>query len=121
MKLGAILVFSIITLMIVPAYGDVTSLKTDKSIYSIGDKIVFLGTSNIPRELVHVAIKDTFGNTVDFRSGFVNSTGHFLLVPITADNKIFDTPGTYEIIAFGNTQQIFCKVHFEHQLVLLYF
>jgi len=35
MKLGAILVFSVITFMIVPAYGDVTSLKTDKSIYSI--------------------------------------------------------------------------------------
>jgi len=105
MKLGTILVFSIITLMIVPAYGDVTSLKTDKSVYSIGDKIVFFGTSNIPREVVHVAIKNTFGNTVEFRSGSVNSTGHFSLVPITADNQIFDTPGTYEVIAFGNTQQ----------------
>ncbi len=63
--------------MIVPVYGDVTSLKTDKSVYSIDDKIVFFGTSNIPRELVHVAIKDTFGNTVEFRSGSVNSTGHF--------------------------------------------
>jgi len=106
MKLGAILVFSIITLMIVPAYGDVTSFKTDKSVYSIGDKIVFLGTSNNPGEIVNIAIKNIFGNTVDFRSGFVNSTGHFSLVPITADNKIFDKSGTYEIIAFGNTQQV---------------
>ncbi len=95
MKLGAILVFSIITLRIVPAYGDVTSFKTDKSVYSIDDKIVFLGTSNNPGELVHVSIKNTFGNTVEFRSGVVNSTGHFSLVPITADKKIFDTPGTF--------------------------
>ena len=106
MKLGAILVFSIITIMIVPAYGDVTSLKTDKSIYSIGDKIVFLGTSNNPGEIVNVAIKNTFGNTVEFKSGFVNSAGDFSLFPIIADNKIFDKPGTYEIIAFGNTQQV---------------
>jgi len=106
MKLGAILVFSVITLMIVPAYGDVTSLKTDKSVYLIGDKIVFLGTSNNPGEIVNVAIKNTFGNTVEFRSGVVNSTGHFSLVPITADNQIFDKSGTYEIIAFGNTQQV---------------
>jgi len=106
MKLGAILVFSIITLMIVPVYGDVTSLKTDKSIYSIDDKIVFLGTSNNPGEIVHVSIKNTFGNTVEFRSGVVNSTGHFSLVPITADKKIFDTTGTFEIVAFGNTQQV---------------
>jgi len=106
MKLGAILVFSVITFMIVPAYGDVTSFKTDKSVYLIGDKIVFLGTSNIPGEIVNVAIKNTFGNTVEFRSGLVNSTGHFSLVPITADKKIFDKSGTYEIIAFGNTQQV---------------
>ena len=106
MKLGVILVFSIITIMIVPAYGDVTSLKTDKSIYSIGDKIVFLGTSNNPGEIVNVAIKNTFGNTVEFKSGFVNSAGDFSLFPIIADNKIFDKPGTYEIIAFGNTQQV---------------
>jgi len=106
MKLGAILVFSIITLMIVPAYGDVTSFKTDKLVYSIGDKIVFLGTSNNPGEIVNVAIKNTFGNTVDFRSGFVNSTGHFSIVPITADNQIFDKSGTYEVIAFGNTQVV---------------
>jgi len=106
MKLGAILVFSVITLMIVPAYGDVTSLKTDKSIYSIGDKIVFLGTSNNPGEQVHVAIKNTFGNIMDFRSGLVNSTGHFSLVPIIADKKIFDKPGRFEATAFGNTQLI---------------
>jgi len=104
MKLGAILVFSIITLMIVPAYGDVTSFKTDKSVYSIGDKIVFFGTSNNPREMVHVTIKNPFGNTVEFRSGLVNSTGHFSLVPITVDNKIFDKPGIFEATAFGNTQ-----------------
>jgi len=98
-------VFSLITLMIVPAYGDVTSFKTDKSVYSIGDKIVFLGTSNDPGEFVNVSIKNTFGNTVEFRSGIVNSAGHFSLVPIIADTQIFDKPGTYEIIAFGNTQQ----------------
>ncbi len=106
MKLGAILVISVITLMIVPAYGDVTSLETDKSVYSIDDKIIFLGTSNNPGEMVHVTIKNPFGNTVEFRSGLVNSTGHFSLVPITADNKIFDKPGTFEATAFGNTQQV---------------
>jgi len=106
MKLGAILVFSIITLMIVPAYGDVTSLKTDKSVYSIGDKIIFLGTSNDPGEFVHISIKNSFGSTVEFRSGLVNSAGDFSLVPITADNKIFDKPGTFEVTAFGDTERI---------------
>ncbi len=105
MKLGAILVFSVITLMILPAYGDVTSLKADKAVYFINDKIVFSGTSNDPGEMVNVSIKNTFGNTVEFRSGITNSAGDFSLVAITADNKIFDVPGTYEIIAFGNTQQ----------------
>jgi len=106
MKLGAILVFSVITLMILPVYGDVTSLKTDKPVYFINDKIVFLGTSNDPGEMVNVSIKNTFGNTAEFRSGITNSTGHFSLVGITVDNKIFDKPGTYEVIAFGNTQQL---------------
>jgi len=92
--------------MIVPAYGDVTSLKTDKSVYSIDDKIVFSGTSNNPGEIVNLAIKNPFGNTVEFRSGVVNSTGHFSLFPITVDNQIFDKPGTFEVIAFGNTQQV---------------
>ncbi|MCH8004001.1 MAG: DUF3179 domain-containing protein [Nanoarchaeota archaeon] len=101
MKLGVILVFSIITIMIVPAYGDVTSLKTDKSIYSIGDKIVFLGTSNNPGEIVNVAIKNTFGNTVEFKSGFVNSAGDFSLFPIIADNKIFDKNTKSEWNFFG--------------------
>ncbi len=105
MKLGAILVFSVITLMIMPVYGDVISLKADKAVYSIDDKMVFSGTSNDPGEMVNVSIKNTFGNTVEFRSGITNSTGHFSLVGIIADNKIFDKPGTYEVIAFGNTQQ----------------
>ncbi len=105
MKLGAILVFSVITLMILPAYGDVTSLKADKAIYLINDKIVFSGTSNDPGEMVNVSIKNTFGNTVEFRSGITNSAGDFSLVGIIADNKIFDKPGTYEVVAFGNTQQ----------------
>ena len=65
-----------------------------------------MGTSNNPGEIVNVAIKNTFGNTVEFKSGFVNSAGDFSLFPIIADNKIFDKPGTYEIIAFGNTQQV---------------
>ncbi len=91
--------------MILPAYGDVTSLKADKAVYSINDKIVFSGTSNDPGEMVNVSIRNTFGNTVEFRSGITNSTGHFSLVGIIADNKIFDKPGTYEVIAFGNTQQ----------------
>ncbi|MFB3151996.1 MAG: Ig domain-containing protein [Nitrosopumilaceae archaeon] len=106
MKLGAILVFSIITLMIVPAYGDVTSLKTDKSVYSIGDKIVFFGTSNNPGEFVHISIKNSFGNTVEFKSGIVNSAGDFSLFPITVDNKKFDKPGTFQVIAFGDTERI---------------
>ncbi len=106
MKLGAILVFSIITLMVVPAYGDVTSLETDKSVYSIGDKIVFFGTSNNPGEFVHISIKNSFGNTVEFKSGIVNSAGDFSLFPITVDNKKFDKPGTFQVIAFGDTERI---------------
>jgi len=82
MKLGAILVFSLITLMIMPAYGDVTSLKTDKAVYLIDDKIVFSGTSNDPGEMVNVRIKNTFGNIVEFRSGLTNSEGHFSLVEL---------------------------------------
>jgi len=105
MKLGAILVFSVITLMIVPAYGDVTSLRTDKSVYSLDDKIVFLGTSDNPQEMVHVTIKNPFGDLVKFRSGVVNSAGHFSIIPITADKKIFDKPGTFEVTAFGDTQK----------------
>jgi len=106
MKLGAILVFSIITLMILPAYGDVTSLKADKAVYSINDKIVFSGTSNDPGEIVNVSIRNTFGNPVEFRNAVVNSEGHFTLVPIIADAQMFDKPGTYEVLAFGNYQQL---------------
>jgi len=106
MKLGAYLVFSLIILMMVPAYADVTSFKTDKSIYSIGDKIVFFGTSNDPGEIVNVVIHNPFGDVASFRSGITNSTGHFSLVPLTADKKLFDKSGTYEATAFGNTQAV---------------
>ena len=106
MKLGTTLVFSLILLMIMPAYGDVTSLKTDKSVYSIDDKITFSGTSDNPGELVHISIKNSFGNVVHFRSGVTNSTGHFSLVPILADDQIFDKSGTFEVTAFGDTQQV---------------
>jgi len=105
MKLGAILVFSVITLMIMPVYGDVISLKADKAVYSIDDKMVFSGTSNDPGEIVNVSIKNTFGKTVEFRNAVTNSAGDFSLVGIIADTQMFDKDGTYEVIAFGNTQQ----------------
>ncbi len=49
-------IFSILLVLLInPAYADVTSLKTDKSVYEIEEAITFSGTSSEPGEIVNVA------------------------------------------------------------------
>ncbi len=93
----------LVVLLINPAYADVTSLKTDKPVYKIEDKIVFSGTSSEPGEIVNVAFYNPDGIYIIIKNGGVDSDGNFSLIPIAAES-IFSASGIYEAIAFAGTQ-----------------
>ena len=97
-------IFSILLVLLInPAYADVTSLKTDKPVYKIEDKIVFSGTSSEPGEVVNVAFYNPDGIYIIIKNGAVDSDGNFSLIPIAAES-IFSASGIYEAIAFAGTQ-----------------
>ncbi len=108
-------IFSILLVLLInPAYADVTSLKTDKSAYTIEDKIVFSGIVSEPGELVNVVIDRPLEKSF-LRSGISKSDGSFSLFAINVD-ELFLHPGSYEATAFTNTQPIAngAKIFFEY-------
>ena len=97
-------IFSILLVLLInPAYADVTSLKTDKPVYKIEDKIVFSGTASEPGEVVILAFYNPDGIYITIKNGVVDSDGNFSIIPIDA-KSIFSSSGIYEAISFAGTQ-----------------
>ena len=87
-----------------PALGAVTSLTTDREVYTIDDKIIFSGTDDAGNQFVHVQIISPTGGQVEFRSALANSDGDFKFVGIDVKKK-FDRDGTYIATAFADDQR----------------
>ena len=92
--------FVIAVTLIMPAYADVKSLKTDKTFYKKGDKIIFSGTveDEDVGEFVTVVVEDPAGNFVTLRQGFVTIDKDF---EVTIDTKEkFHSHGVYNATGF---------------------
>ncbi len=92
-------IFSILLVLLInPAYADVTSLKTDKPVYKIEDKIVFSGTASEPGEVVILAFYNPDGIYITIKNGVVDSDGNFSIIPIDA-KSIFSSSGISLVVS----------------------
>lgn len=92
--------FVIAVVLIMPAYADIKSFKSDKTFYKKGDKIIFSGTAEDEDvgEFVTVIIEDPAGNFVTLRQGYVTIDKNFT---ITIDTKEkFASHGIYNATGF---------------------
>ena len=92
--------FVIAVALIMPAYADVKSLKTDKTFYKKGDKIIFSGTAEDKDvgEFVTVVVEDSASNFVTLRQGFITVDKDF---EVTIDTKEkFVSHGVYNATGF---------------------
>jgi len=100
-KLLALCCFFVIAVaLIMPAYADIKSFKTDKTFYKKGDKIIFSGTTEEEDvgEFVTVIIEDPAGNFVTLRQGYVTIDKNFT---VTIDTKEkFASHGIHNATAF---------------------
>jgi len=100
-KLFALCCFFVIAAaLIMPAYADIKSLKTDKTFYKKGDKIIFSGTAEDEDvgEFVTVVVEDSASNFVTLRQGFITVDKDF---EVTIDTKEkFVSHGVYNATGF---------------------
>jgi len=92
--------FVIAVALIMPAYADIKSFKSDKTFYKKGDKIIFSGITEEEDvgEFVTVIIEDPAGNFVTLRQGYVTIDKNFT---VTIDTKEkFASHGIYNATAF---------------------
>ena len=105
-KLLALCCFFVIAVtLIMPAYADIKSLKTDKTFYKKGDKIIFSGTveDEDVGEFVTVVVEDPASNFVTLGSGYVTIDKDFEVTIDTNAKKIkekFVSHGVYNATGF---------------------
>jgi len=103
--LGVLFLFVIMVSIIVPAYAEVTSLKTNKTFYIPNDKIYFTGTVSKDdfQKQINLVIHDPDKGFVLITGGFSNINDTFQIMIDTSDPDIqgkFSLKGTYNATAF---------------------
>ena len=104
-KLAILIVFGISLVFITPAHADVESLSLGKPFYTNEEKIEFVGTEEDGYKQVSVAIKRNGATLELLGDPSSDKDGAFITFPRLVE-KIFDSRGTYEAIAFTSTQKI---------------
>ena len=122
-KLGVFLVFSLIILMIVPAYANVTSVSFEKSFYTVEEKMAFIGKEQEGKKAVYVIIRDPAGGYKGMVSDPTSeSDGTYSTLPRDVKN-FFDVKGTYNATAFtdeqGEKSGITLKLQYDGNKVLV--
>ena len=102
-KVEVFAIFSLVVLMMVPAYANVTSIELGKSFYIIDEKISFVGTESEGSVLVNVIIRDSFGKS-KLLGGFSDPDGGFVIIPQSIES-IFSLVGIYNATAFTGDQR----------------
>ena len=97
--------FVIVISFIMPVYGEVKSLKTDKTFYIKGSTIIFSGTvdKNDFRKMVNIVIHDPGNKFVGITAGFSEDDNTFQVAVKTTDAQFkdkFALKGTYNAPAF---------------------
>jgi len=102
-KVGLFSVFSLIILMIIPAYADVGIAIIDKETFTVDDKFTISGTvDGTEIELLVAVIRGPSGEKYPNKNTF-SDKGIFSFIPIDA-GLIFKSKGTYTINVFTENQ-----------------
>ena len=98
-RLAGFAVFSLFVLMMVPVNAEVTEVSLGKNLYTINEKISFVGNESEGSEIVIVVVKPPSGKSKLELGGFSNSDGEFETIPKSVKN-IFDRVGIYSVTVF---------------------
>jgi hypothetical protein len=102
-KVGALSVFSLILLMIIPVHADVTSVSFVKSFYTVEENFIIEGTQD-GKEIVYVIIRDQGGNYKGMVSDPTTTLGEYSTIPRSV-TLFFDNKGIYNATAFTDSQR----------------
>jgi Putative Ig domain len=95
---AALSIFTLVTLMIVPTYADVTSISMKKSFYTIDELISFFGTESDGNSVINIVVRDPNGKAA-LLGGFSDSDGNYETIPKTV-KSVFSVNGIYNVTAF---------------------
>jgi len=102
-KIGLFSVFSLIILMIIPAYADVGIATINEETFAVDDKFTISGTISDEEGVIIVAvIRGPAGEKYPNKNTYAVK-GEFSFIPIDAD-LIFNSKGTYTINVFTGNQ-----------------
>ena len=102
-KVGVFAVFSLFTLMMVPAYASVTSMSLEKSFYTTDESLKFIGTQD-GKEVVFIIIRDPSDKFRGMLSDPRQNQGEFSVIPRPVTN-FFEFEGMYNATAFTGDQK----------------
>jgi len=103
-KTGLFAIFSLIILMIIPAYADVDKAEINKETFTIDDKFIISGTVSDPdRVFLSASLKGPNGEEL-FRNARADP-GTFSFIAIDA-KLIFKSKGEYTIQVFTHVQDV---------------
>jgi len=101
-ELTGFTIFSLLILMVIPAYAEVTSMKLEKSFYINEENFRFIGTQN-GEGVVYVIIRDAGGNYKGMLSDPSRDLD-FSVIPRPVSN-FFKSEGIYNATAFVDDQK----------------
>ena len=97
-------VFSLVVLMIFPAYAAVDSFSLEKGFYTDEEQLVFVGVEDDGKKSVFIIIRGASGNYIGMFSDPASDTdGSFSTIPREVD-KFFSSSGIYNATAFTDDQ-----------------
>ncbi|MCH6586163.1 MAG: hypothetical protein IH792_03935 [Thaumarchaeota archaeon] len=102
-RLAGFAVFSLFTLMMVPAYASVTSMSLEKSFYTTDESFKFIGTQD-GKEVVFIIIRDASDKFRGMLSDPRQYQGEFSVIPRPVTN-FFSFEGMYNATAFTGDQK----------------
>ena len=101
-KLVLLVALFIPCLIVIPAYAEVTSLQTDRSLYAIDMNVYFTGTvdGTDSQKLVNLLIKDPNGKIILMTGKFAATNDTFQITVNTNDPSQFYLKGKYQATAY---------------------
>ncbi|MDH3611180.1 MAG: Ig domain-containing protein [Nitrosopumilus sp.] len=97
-------VFSLVVLMIFPAYAAVDSFSLEKGFYTDEEQLVFVGIEDTGKKSVFIIVRGPSGNYIGmFSDPTSDNDGSFSTIPRTVET-FFSTNGIYNATAFTDDE-----------------
>ena len=76
-KLVGLGIFSLFSIMLIPAYAEITEFSIEKSFYTIDERIVFVGITDEKNAMINIVIENPNEKESYFIGARSNSNGEF--------------------------------------------